>query len=344
MDDSKTRVEHRCERCGKIFTRAKHHEKHVAKCDGTYIPRAGEAHGIENVDYVRCKICGFVATTLSKHLSSIHVTAKEEYVQQFPGSLITCEKSAAKFKARGVNGDWIRRANERGDDLTEYKKKMGEAVRKSIMSNPKERARRSELAKMTINAWATSDEGRRIASETAKKTSARPEILEQRTKRLVDSYKPSKGERVLQIFLTPFGFKRNVLIKSHEFSTSTHKRQIDFMNRDRKIAIEFDGSQHFVPAWKRMPLDRIHVNDVELGRWCINNGYTLIRIGYAHYVRKHEIMSDECIKYLTELLTREIQPGVYLLGKEYTQYNHPVILESGVHFIGDAYVQREVAK
>lgn len=170
-----------------MFTRPKHCEKHVAKCDGTYVPRAGEAHGTENVDYVRCKICGFAATTLSKHLSSVHGTSKEEYVRQFPGAPITCENSAKKFKARGVNADWIRRAKERGDDLSEYKKKMGAAVREAIMANPKERARRSELAKTTITAWATSDEGRRTASETAKKTSARPEIIEQRTKRLVDS-------------------------------------------------------------------------------------------------------------------------------------------------------------
>lgn len=207
------------------------------------------------------------------------------------------------------------------------------------MANPDERARRSKLAKTTITAWATSDEGRRTASETAKKTSARPEIIEQRTKRLVDSYKPSKGERVLQTFLTPFGFRRNVLITSQEFSAATHKRQIDFMNRERKIAIEFDGQQHFIPAWKRMPLDKIHTNDVELGRWCTNNGCVLIRIGYAHYVRKCETMSDECIKFLTELLTNDVSPGVYLLGKEYTQHNHPVIFEPGVHFIGEAYVQ-----
>jgi hypothetical protein len=34
------------------------------------------------------------------------------------------------------NGNWIEKAKARGEDLTEYKQKMGEAVRESIMSNP----------------------------------------------------------------------------------------------------------------------------------------------------------------------------------------------------------------
>lgn len=171
-----------------MFTKPKCYAKHVAKCTGRRTTFSRDIPtGKENIDYVRCEICHTYGKTLRMHLTTVHHISKEEYVRQFPGAPITCENSAKKFKARGVNADWIRRAKERGDDLSEYKKKMGAAVREAIMANPKERARRSELAKTTIIAWATSDEGRRTASETAKKTSARPEIIEQRTKRLVDS-------------------------------------------------------------------------------------------------------------------------------------------------------------
>jgi hypothetical protein len=345
MDDSETRVEHRCERCGKIFTRAKHHQKHVAKCDGTYIPRAGEAHGAENIDYVRCKICGFAASTLSKHLSSIHDMSKEEYVQQFPGALITCEKSAAKFKARGGNGDWIRRANERGDDLTAYKKKMGEAVRKSIMSNPKERARRSELAKMTINAWATSDEGRRIASETAKKTSARPEILEQRTKNLANwrfehhdefyekcvkamqDVKHSKPEMLLFEFLKNvegYNFKLSQIVKSDSFTSKSKRKQIDIADKEARVYVEFDGPCHFQSLHGDEKLCEIRKRDVELDEHIKKHDWVLIRVSHDQFSYKSNGgFSESCVKQLREILSNPTP---------------------GVHFIGDAYVQREVDK
>lgn len=241
----------------------------------------------------------------------------------FPQALITCFSSQEKFNDRSSNWNWIKRANERGEDLSSYKKKMGDAVRKSILANQDERKRRSSLSKSTITKWATSVEGRRVASETAKITSARPEILEARTKRLIYSYKPSKGERALETFVSPLGFRRNVLVKSARFSTKTKRRQIDFLNKEKMIAIEFDGGHHFMNAWKRMSLDTIHKNDLELDDWCKLQGITLIRVSHSQFNTRKNDINEECKKALLSFLETKDREGVFFYGNEYEKYSHP---------------------
>lgn len=279
------------------------------------------------------------ATTLGKHLTQVHKLTKLEYTSLYSDALITCQESSTRFKARGQNFAWLKRAKERSDDLTEYKAKMGASVRNAVMSNPSERKRRSEFAKETITKWATSDEGRKIASETAKKTSARPEILTARTEKLADwrslhyddfynkcikamhSTWFSKPELHLYSILksvTDYEFKHNQVIKSETFSNKSKRKQIDIADKSKRFYVEFDGIIHFDPRIKgEENFQRIHKNDIKLDEHITKHGWTLVRISYDEYSYKNGgSFSESCIEKLFELL-KNPQPGVYKIGKAY---------------------------
>lgn len=59
---------------------------------------------IENVDYVVCKICGYYAQDLSKHLKVHEKITSAEYMKQFPDAKILCD---VVFKERSdkIAGD-----------------------------------------------------------------------------------------------------------------------------------------------------------------------------------------------------------------------------------------------
>lgn len=273
-------------------------------------------------------MCSFKAATLTKHLSQVHFLSKDQYLELHPGAMLTSERSASTFKDRGQNFAWLKRAKERGDDLSAYREKMGDAVRRAALSNPEERARRAR--QMATNN--RTPEARKKSSETAKLTSARPEILQARTLRLQKSYCPSGAERVIQQLMAEHGFIRNILVSDDSFRTKTHRRQIDFANHSKKIFIEFDGQQHFMPAWKRMPLDEIHINDVELDRWSIKNGYSLIRIGWKNFNSRKSSLDDRAKAALFDLIERPNLRGVWLIGDEYQLFLHPSTREPNVNF------------
>lgn len=76
-----------------------------------------------------------------------------------------------------ISGNWITRANERGEDLTEYKQKMGKAVSESILANPEECERRSKLMGQINKTPLMIEKCRQAAIET----SSRQDILIART-------------------------------------------------------------------------------------------------------------------------------------------------------------------
>lgn len=191
------------------------------------------------------------------------------------------------------------------------------------MSDLDERHRRSE--QMATNN--RTPEAREKSRLTAIKTSARPEIIAARTKRLQSSYKPSKPERVIFELLQPLGFRWNCLISDPFFSKKTHRRQVDFINHTTKTMIEFDGGHHFRISWKRMPLEEIQKNDHELDIWAQEHGYMLIRIGHTQFKTRDENLL--CWSEVANKL-KNFTPGVFCFGSEYGERNVLRTLEEKV--------------
>jgi len=289
---------------------------------------------LRDIDWVECKICSKRASTLGKHLTQVHHLTQKEYLEKFPESLITCISSKEKFKARGQNFAWLKRAKERGNDLLEYKKKMGEAVRQSILKNPEERKRRSN--QMADNN--RSPEAREKSSITAKKTSSRPEILKKRTKQLANWRKKnpdvfyekctskmhevwhSKPELILFSFLKNlegYDFRHNQVIKSDLFLNQSRRKQIDIADKGSRIYIEFDGVYHFLPIKGQETLEKCQQADTLLEQHIMKHNWKLIRISYDQFSYKDGgKFFDECIQKLFEAL-KNPSSGVYKIGNAY---------------------------
>lgn len=265
---------------------------------------------------------------MGKHISSAHGINVEEYKKKHLGFLIKCHDTTLKYTEQNrINCDWIKRKKENGDDLSEYRSKMGNAVRNSIMSNPVERARRSYQLGLNNQTPAA----RELSRITAIKTSARPDIIAARTKRLQNSYKPSRPESCLMTLLKPYGFTRNCFISDTTFHNGSHRRQVDFVNHNRKIFIEFDGQHHFTSSWKRLALESIQKNDVALDKWVLNNHYTLIRVGWKQFHSRKNELTESCRLALVNLLNQPTLEGVWLIGNEYIQQSHPSASLTGVN-------------
>lgn len=247
-----------------------------------------------------------------------------------------CEKSKKKYEAIAQeNGNWIERSKARGEDISEYLDKMGNAVRESILSNPKERKRRAGVM-ADVN---RSDVMRKKSSDTAKITSARPEILEQRsanlkkwrddnpdefydkcTAKMLNTTWHSKPEILLfdiVICRQDYKFKLNQVVKSNKFISRSKRKQIDIGDKLRRVYIEFDGELHFKQT-KLDQLDKVRTKDNLLNEHIIEHGWVLIRVGCDQFsYRKSSYgFKKECIERLLGIL------------------DNPT---SGVHCIGDVY-------
>lgn len=291
---------------------------------------------------VVCLVCGEKKRTLKQHIAIKHSLTKESYAEMFPGSTLTSVITQNAFNARGKkNGDWIIRRKERGDDLTDYRKKMGEAVSAAILSDPSERNRRSlQLGKnnRTQNA-------REKSSVTAKKTSTRPEIIAQRSKNLArwraehfdDFYEKcikkmhncwkSKPELLLLSILQRvegYEFKRNQVVKSETFTNKSKRKQCDIADKRARVYVEFDGIHHFENKFKErneqqfssgQRMDALFDEHVE------RHGWTLVRISYDHFSYKDGGMfTSESLQKLFEIL-KTPTPGVHKIGSAYEKRN-----------------------
>jgi very-short-patch-repair endonuclease len=292
---------------------------------------------IKDVDYVTCGLCGLIGTKISKHLTEVHAFDSETH-QALYGPVTAAEAIKRHSEIGKINGDWISRRKAAGDDLAEYRTKMGQAVSNAIMNNLVERARRSALAKTTITAWAQSEDGRKSSSNTAKVTSARPEILDQRTENLrawrerepekfqatvtkFVGYKTTKPERTMLRFVQEafpkYGFKGNQQLRSNErfLINKSRIRQIDVLSRTHKVIIEVDGWLHFneVKGWSKLAL--IQAKDHELNVSVPEMGYLLVRVAYDQWNNAGEL-SDAC-KWLIAQALRVPAPGVLKIGGLY---------------------------
>lgn len=294
------------------------HEEHVLR----HWP-----NGVEGVDYVECRLCYYAGVKITQHVKAAHGIERDEYIEAY--GPVQAEVTRQRYREVGrQNGNWIGRANERGDDLTEYKRYMGERVRESIMSNDAERKRRSDLAKRVLATWAQSEEGRRSSSETAKRTSSRPDIRETRGIALVQTRKGSQFENAvleaLRALFPNVTWKRNHILTSNDrrrFVSISGRRQIDIIGSNG-VMIEVDGHQHFnetmFSAKGDHPLYSSSVKDNEIDDYVTVNGLTLIRIAYDQYSYRKRELSQECKNELIRLMM-DIRPGIHRIGDAYVK-------------------------
>jgi hypothetical protein len=318
--DYKGRTIYRCKRCHKVIYNQDNLTTHV--CDtGTLV---------DGIDFVVCNICGWHNKRLVGHLRTEHGLKPDEY-----SGPILCENSKKKYESVGKeNGNWIERAKDNGEDLSEYLDKMGNAVRESILSNPEDRKRRASVMG-DVN---RSDVMRQKASETAKKTSSRPEILEQRSANLkkwrdenpdefydkcihkMMNTHHSKPELILYDILkqrNDYKFKLNQVVKSNKFISKSKRKQVDIGDKSKRFYVEFDGELHFEET-KLNQLERVHKKDVLLDDHINEHGWILIRVGYDQFsYRKSDYgFKKECIDRVFDILDNPA-PGVYKIGDVY---------------------------
>jgi len=267
---------------------------------------------------------------LASHLREVHGVQPEEYDGE-----VLCESSRLKYESTAKdNGNWITRANERGDDLTDYKERMGKAVRESILSSPDDRKRRAQVMS-DVN---KTDAMRQKASDTAKKTSARKDIQEKRaanlkkwrdenpdefyekcTFQMKDSWK-SKPELLLFDLLKDvngYSFKQNQIVKSELFISKSKRKQVDIGDKSKRVYVEFDGPLHFKQTGLNQ-LEAVQEKDRLLDEHIIRHGWILIRVSYDQFsYRKSDYgFNKECMEKVFEILNNP-KRGVYKIGELY---------------------------
>jgi len=335
MENNKGKLDYYCQYCPFKCRLKETIIEHLIECK----KRVSEQ--VEGVDFVICNICNFHAQNLSIHLKKIHKLDKTEY----SGKLVS-EQSSKSYSNAPNHLGYIAYAKEHNIDLTEYKQKLSEGVKNFLKDNVKESERRSKLMSQ-IN---QSDLMRKKSSVTAKKTSARPEIIKARSQRLAKWRKNhpkdfhdkcvnkmisswySKPETKLFEYVSNidgFLFKRNQRVKSNTFLSQTKEKQIDICDKEKRIYIEFDGCLHFEPKFGNEVLTKNIIRDKLLDQHISNHNWTLIRVSYDQYISRvkqiNKVKQDasyfkqECLDKIVEILNNNI-PGIYKIGKAYGQH------------------------
>lgn len=272
---------------------------------------------------------------ITQHVKTKHDLTKIEYEENY--GPVKCTATTQNYSRSGShNGDWIRRKKAAGEDLTEYIKKMGEAVSRSIMNNPEERLRRAEMMS-SVN---RTPEAREKSSRTAKITSARPDIIERRTATLrkwrnenwedfyekcvkrfsFSEYRMSNPELNLQNILESiegYNFTWSQIVKSDAFENKSKRKQVDFGDKNLRVYVEFDGIHHFKCLKSREEFERNRRNDAVLDEHVEKHAWTLIRISYDQYDPKCTLsFKESCLRRLYDIL-KDPTPGVHRIGDSY---------------------------
>lgn len=274
---------------------------------------------------------------ITQHVKNIHMMSKEEYIAKH-GQVIA--STSSKNYGKSENWNWIEREKANGNDLAEYRAKMSKSVSEAIMTNPEERQRRAEL----LGELNKTEEFRKRASEVAKITSSRPEIIEERTKRLQEwqaqnpnvffekcivpfvtwttrGPKFTKPELLLKEILkefSEFNFNYGQIIKSEKLllTNKSGRKQVDFGDIKMGVYIEFDGKHHFEKLFQSdEEFERTKLKDKILDEIIVERNLMLIRISYDQYHSKRGY-DAECISKLVQYLAN-IQCGVFKIGKLY---------------------------
>jgi hypothetical protein len=274
--------------------------------------------GVENVDYVECKICSLRRYKLGIHIKTKHLISIDEYTKTY-NSPIICNRSKESYsKANKENGDWYSKAVESGKDMTEYLDKVSNGVKNAIMNSPKERQRRSELMTKINNEILCAPEYRKIMSDSAKKTSLRPEIIAQRQESIVNNFH-SAGEEYLKNYIESkyTGFSKGVLKSELFLDNATSTKSVDFLNEEKKIIIEFDGDHHFrVIYGNEKNFEKIQKLDAALNEYVIQNNYMLIRISCDRFDHRKKIIRKAALDEMDNLIS-SFKVGIYTIGNRY---------------------------
>lgn len=315
--------------CGKIYVNKSGLDNHQKKCK---IFLEGAAEGI---DYVKCKVCSYIGKSIIAHVKKKHFLSKKEYQEKYGETVCKNSRSAYSETAK-INGDWIKRAKKRGEDLTEHFANLGDKISAGIMKSETAReARRQNLSKLN-----KTQEFRERSSKTAKKTSSRKDIQEERSKRLAkwrednpeefyakctsvmhNSWQSKPEMQLFKIIskLFPDLFKRNQQLKRKKFiTTKSNKRQIDIMSLENKIVIEFDGIHHFKSVFKENKnFNNTVKRDQELNKVLVEEGWTVIRISYDEYDYKDNgTFNQKTLDEIANIIDKRDR-GLWLFGKSY---------------------------
>lgn len=314
--------------CGKTSISYRGLRSHKRRCK-EFIDSA-----ILSGDLIRCKLCEYIASKLSQHVKNIHSISPQDYARDY--GPVVAPGTASRYSAVAKsNGDWINRAKENGTDLSEYKEKLSKSLSKSIMENQKERERRSRLLG-SLNKTAAF---RKKSSDTAKITSARPDVIRARSLQLKkwrdnnpdQFYKKCTAimhkkyqtlpEKKLFEFCKSLNsnFESNKQIKSvkHFLINKTASKQIDILDKEAKILLEFDGVYHFRPIFGEDNFKKIKSKDLELNKYCLDNNYLLIRISQSCFIYKNINDFDIATKDKISYLIKNQKPGIHFIGSEY---------------------------
>lgn len=347
MEDSRGRINYYCKYCILKDFKTQLIDKikdHVPGCK-SYC----ENNLTEGVDYVVCKICNFHCRKLGTHLKDFHNLTSKDYVKIYNGEVL-CKNSYEEYKKNIINitgcdglENWITKSKRLGIDISEKLKLSAKKTSETIMANPAERLRRSNLIKEIVEENLKDPDYIKFLSENAKKTSSRPEILEQRsaqlknwrdnnpeefyekcTKKMLKSFN-SKPERKLFEFLKfidNFSFTRNHFIEIQNIENKSHKKQIDIGDKYKNIFIEFDGVYHFEPIFGEEKLQNVQILDKSLEDHVLKQNWILIRVADDQFVDKNKYeksyFKKECLNKIKELLNA-CNPGIYKIGERYAE-------------------------
>lgn len=280
-------------------------------------------------------MCGVIGKSITSHIKS-HNISKSEYEKKFGPTI--CQSSKKRY-SETQNYDWIKREKEKGNDLKEWREKLGKKTSEGIMNSESARAaRRANLTRLN-----KTKEFREKSSKTAKQTSARKEILEKRSRQLkewrennpeefynkctsvmINSWKSKPETQLFEILNKKYSFfKRNQQLRRvNKFKTTkSGKRQIDIMSLENKIIVEFDGVHHFNNIHGVEVLKKNIKKDNELNFVMVAEGWTVIRVAHDQYsYNSGGVFSEDSIKRIFNLIDNK-ERGLFLIGASYTCNN-----------------------
>ena len=281
--------------------------------------------GKEGFDFVVCRICQHKGKVLGAHIRMIHGMSTKEYRLSYPDAQLVATRSIEKYQEVNMGRDnWVKKLRHDHPEMAELMlKNMGEKVSKSVLADQKERIRRSDTMKTL---WKKHEAYfRKVASETATRTSQRQDILDKRTEVLrkwrqenphifyerctaqMIKFRSSKPEKELLAYLQKsypdFDFKGSQILFRTDFSTKSNRRQIDIFSRNRSIVIEFDGPIHFtnIPTWNQ--LSEVQARDKEINK-VLKRDYTVLRVSHDQW-HPRKGFSETCCDTIHQVLVGE---------------------------------------
>lgn len=312
-----------CEGCGIEFTIRKLLVIHKKKCS-KWIEKKQNERNKSKKEYI-CPGCEAKNSGQQNHIEHMRVCERWSEVKKDHYKISNVENS--RKAAESLRGDVKKR--------DAWREKISKNVSKSILSNENELKRRRELFSFLNEKY--KDIYNKNRSETAIRTSSRKDILDKRSENLrrwrennpEDFYKKctskmikrvwfSAPEKYLKKILSEYGFKHSQTIKNKKFTTKSKRRQIDFLNRDEKMIVEFDGQHHFEVIKKYCNnLEYIRKKDNELNDVMTGKGYLVIRISHDAWSPSNKRIKVNYLKILLDTINGGNRKCLMTIGKKY---------------------------